>query len=166
MTFDLQRAKKMAPLALLVSGLMVALTVWTFVGVALPSIADIRAHAPSLRITSVAFLGPLGALLFLMLALTAIARAFYANRFALFAEKSFVWIGLVFIVLIPVFSVGGSFLQHHYLPKLGYHYCNKLSGNPALRFNDWVRDPAWCVYQKDHDWVREQAAAQGAAKSR
>ncbi len=74
------------------------------------------------------------------------------------------WIMLPAIALIPVFTLGGSFLQHRYLPKMGYYYCDQLSGNPTLWFNDWVRDPAWCVYKKDHAWVREQAAQQGLQK--
>ncbi len=164
MSFDVVRAKKMAPLVLAMSIAMTALGIWMFVGDALPTIDDIRARAPSVRITSGAFLGPAITLMFSAGILLAIARFFYANRLAGFAERLMLWIMLPTIFLIPVFSIGGSFLQRHYMPELGYHLCDKLSGNPTLWFNDWVRDPAWCVYKKDHAWVREQAAAQGVGK--
>jgi hypothetical protein len=164
MSLDLQRAKKFAPLGLVTSSLMVALGIWMFAGDALPSLADIRNRAPSVRVSSATFLGPMFALMFSALALLSIARFFYANRLARFAELAFVWIGLVCIALIPVITISGGFLQRHYMPQLGYHYCDQLSGNPTLWFNDWVRDPAWCVYKKNHAWVREQAAAQGGQK--
>jgi hypothetical protein len=164
MSFDIAKAKKMAPFVLVVSIAMTALGVWMFVGDALPSIGDIHARAPSVRITSVAFLGPAIALIFAAGILLAIARFFYAHRLASFAELFMLWTMLPTMFLIPVFFIGGSFLQRHYLPQMGYHYCDKLTGNPTLWFNDWVRDPAWCVYKKDRTWVREQAAQHGSAK--
>lgn len=164
MSLDLAKAKKMAPFGFVVFVALVAAGVWVFVSDALPSLADVYARAPSVRIRSAAFAGPLGALVFLSGASLAVARFFYASRLARFSEMAFLWIGLISIPLMLVVIVGGSFLQRHYMPQLGYHYCNKLSGNPTVWFNDWVRDPAWCVYKKDHAWVREQAAAKGAAK--
>jgi hypothetical protein len=166
MSFDVVRAKKMAPLGVAISLTTVAICIWIFVGDALPSIADILHRAPVVRIRSVSFLMPAGALMFLAIGAVAVARFLYAHHAAHSLEMVTLWISLPTVFLIPVFSIGGSFLQRHYMPQLGYHYCDQLSGNPTVWFNDWVRDPAWCVYKKDHAWVREQAAARDAAKSK
>ncbi len=161
---DAQSAKKMAPLGFVMFTAMAAICVWMFVGVALPSVVDIYDRAPSVRLGSIGFLMPMLALSSASIAAVAVARFFYADKLAHSLEMVMLWIMLPTVFLIPVFSIGGSFLQRHYMPQLGYYYCNKLSGNPTLWTNDWVRDPAWCVYKKDHAWVREQAAAQGAVK--
>jgi hypothetical protein len=164
MTFDYQKAKKWAPLGFILSIAIAALCVWMFVAIALASLNDIRSSAPVVRITSGAFVLPALALMFGSIAPLTVARFFYAHRLAHSLEMIMLWIMLPTVFLIPVFMIGGSFLQRHYMPPLGYYHCDKLSGNPSLLSNDWVRDPAWCVYKKTHEWVREQAAQQGAAK--
>jgi magnesium-transporting ATPase (P-type) len=160
MSFDAIKAKRIAPLVFILFAFMGIMCIWMFVGIALPSIADIRHSAPSVRITSGAFWTPTWGLACLSLAAAAIPRFFLATKLAERLEKIALWIVLPAVLLIPVFLIGGSLLQRHYMPHLGYHYCDQLSGNPTVWFNDWVRNPAWCVYGKRHEWVREQAARQ------
>lgn len=64
---------------------------------------------------------------------------------------------LVLFLVLPA----TRFLQDDYMSSIGYAECNVLKGNPTIWFNDWVKDPAWCVPGKDLEWVRHQASAQG-----
>lgn len=50
-----------------------------------------------------------------------------------------------------------TWAQYHFMPEWGYTQCNILKGHPTLWFNDWVRNPEWCVGGKDRDWVAQQA---------
>lgn len=49
------------------------------------------------------------------------------------------------------------FAQNQLMPKIGYTKCNILQDHPTIWFNDWVRNPAWCVAGKSREWIREQA---------
>lgn len=69
---------------------------------------------------------------------------------------------LVFLLVLPAIR----FLQDDYMSSIGYAECGALKGNPTIWFNDWVKNPAWCVQGKDLEWVRQQAAAQEAGASR
>ncbi|GKT21895.1 hypothetical protein [Acidovorax sp. SUPP3334] len=65
----------------------------------------------------------------------------------IFAAAAFMIVG------VPVLT----FLQYHYMPQLGYSKCNILRGHPNMWFNDWVKNPEWCVQGKDRAWVLQQA---------
>jgi hypothetical protein len=113
---------------------------------------------PSIRISSAAFIAILGVLLSVTFFALVVARWLRADALAVKVEVPLAWLSIVTIISVPLFSIGGSLLQHGLLPRYGYHYCNLLSGNPTVWFNDWVKNPEWCVRGKTHEWVREQAA--------
>ncbi|MDA8522858.1 hypothetical protein [Acidovorax sp. NCPPB 4044] len=65
-----------------------------------------------------------------------------------------IFIAAAFLILgVPLLT----FAQYQYMPRLGYSKCNELRGHPTLWFNDWVKNPEWCVRGKDRAWVLEQA---------
>jgi hypothetical protein len=59
--------------------------------------------------------------------------------------------------LLALVLTTSTFLQNHFMPRLGYSQCTELQGNPTLWFTDWVKHPAWCVSGKTLEWVTEQA---------
>ncbi|MDA8455154.1 hypothetical protein M4R22_10295 [Acidovorax sp. GBBC 3334] len=61
-----------------------------------------------------------------------------------------------FLVLVTVVPAS-PFLQNHFMPQMGYSKCNVLQGHPTIWFNDWIKEPAWCVDGKDRAWVLSQA---------
>lgn len=68
-----------------------------------------------------------------------------------------IFVAAVFMIVgVPALTL----LQYHYMPRLGYSKCNILRGHPNMWFNDWVRNPEWCVRGKDRAWVLEQAQRQ------
>ncbi len=158
MGVDVEKARKVAPFLMIVSMALAALSVFVFIDRAWIPLMAILDYQPSLRVTSGAFVAPLAALLFLVLFALALARLLRASAYADKAEVPLVWLCIATLIAVPVVSIGGSLLQHGLLPKYGYHYCNLLSGNPTVWFNDWVKNPEWCVRGKTHEWVREQAA--------
>jgi uncharacterized membrane protein len=159
---DVAKARKTAiwfvPLLLLVT----AGSVWgTFFGL-VPMIRDLAVQPASLRVGSLGFLQPVGMIMFLSILVLVFLRIRQFEKAANWVEKRVlipVVVGM--LILIPMLIIGGSLLQRHYLPKMGYHYCDKLSGGPSMWSNDWVKDPELCVYQKTHEWVREQAPRKG-----
>ena len=120
---------------------------------------DLVEQPASIRIGSLVFLQPVFAALRLCVFLLAFLRIKQIEKTANWVERCiFMPLLVLALILIPVLNVSGSLLQRHYLPRMGYHYCDKLSGNPTVWSNDWVKDPELCVYKKTHEWVREQAA--------
>jgi hypothetical protein len=156
--FDTERAKRMAPIGIAISLALIALFAFIFKVRGWDPLLEFLGGEASFRITSSAFVAPIAILFLLLILVVAIARLFSAHQFAAKVEIPLAWLSIATIIAIPVLSIGGSILQHGLLPRYGYHYCNLLSGNPTVWFNDWVRKPEWCVRGKTHDWVREQAA--------
>ncbi len=131
-----------------------------------PMIYDLVERPASLRVGSLAFLQPVGTAMCISILVLVFLRLRRLEKAANWVEERVLLPVVVLgLILIPVLSIGGSLLQRYYLPRMGYHYCDKLSGNPTVWSNDWVKDPELCVYKKTHEWVREQAAAKttGAA---
>ncbi|WP_139225636.1 hypothetical protein [Paracidovorax konjaci] len=119
---------------------------------------DIESGAPVVR-TSVVFPGFIVAMpLWILVPFISILKAIPVN-----------WRGIGFLVkllninifAIAVFMIVGmpilTLAQYHYMPKLGYSKCNELQGHPTMWFNDWVKNPEWCVRGKDRAWVLQQA---------
>jgi hypothetical protein len=156
--FDTERAKRMAPIGIAIGLAVIALSGFIFKVRGWDPLLELLAGEASFRITSVAFAAPLIATFFFFFFLLAIARMFRAHAVAAKLEVTLARVGIITLIALPVFSISGSLLQHGLLPKYGYHYCNLLSGNPTVWFNDWVKNPEWCVRGKTHEWVREQAA--------
>lgn len=156
-----QRAKQTAPWAVPMFAALAGLGAWVSIGDVIPTLRGLADQDPSLRIRSLSLLMPLFALFCLLTASLFPLRILQLDRAANVIEK--IWLALTATILlsIPVVSLGSSWLQRHYLPPLGYYYCDKLDGNPTVWFNDWVKNPAWCVYGKNHAWVRAQAKESG-----
>jgi hypothetical protein len=133
--------------------------VWVFIDDVPRMYAELWQQAPSLRIRPGSLLTPFGALVFFAMLVLTPLRIWKFQALGAWAEK-YLLIGslIAACVAIPIVLIGGHILQQTYLPEMGYTECSKLSGAPSTYFTDWVKDPAWCVYKKDHKWVREQAA--------
>jgi hypothetical protein len=154
---DGQKAREVAVWAVPMFLALAGLGLWVTVGDVVPTLRDLARQAPSLRLRSLSLLMPLFTLFCLLTAALFPLRILRMDRAAGRAQAAWLVLTAVLLALAPVVSLGSSWLQRHYLPPLGYHYCDKLDGNPTVWFNDWVKDPAWCVYGKDHAWVRAQA---------
>lgn len=125
------------------------------------AVDDLVNHAPIVRI-SVALLSTFVIVPLLILGLVVAILKCIPIR----------WEGMNFLVKLlninifvaAVFMIAGvpvlTFMQYHYMPQLGYSKCNILGGHPNMWFNDWVRNPEWCVRGKGRAWVLEQAQRQ------
>jgi hypothetical protein len=161
---DVQKAREVAVWAVPMFLALAGLGIWVSVDDVVPTLHDLARQAPSLRLRSLSLLMPLFALFCLLTGGLFPLRILRMDRAAGRVQKIWLVLTATLLALVPVVSLGSSWLQRHYLPQMGYHYCDKLSGNPTVWFSDWVKDPAWCVHGKDHTWVRAQAAALGAAQ--
>jgi hypothetical protein len=124
-----------------------------------PMIRDLADQPASLRIGPLSFLQPVGTVMCLSILVLLLLRIWRFEKAGTWVERRvLIPVVVVMLILIPVLIIGGSLLQRYYLPQMGYHYCDKLSGNPSTWFNDWVKDPELCVHKQTHEWVREQAA--------
>jgi hypothetical protein len=145
---------------------LLALFSWSFLAGVPRMYAELQQAAPSLSISTGLVLMPLFAFMVAAWIVMMPLRIWRLEKWANWFEKRIAIPSLVLCVIsIPIVLIGGRILQQTYLPQMGYSECNKLRGAPSVYFTDWVKDPAWCVYQKDHAWVREQAAKADAAKS-
>jgi hypothetical protein len=143
----------------------IALCVWGF-AIDVPRMyVELQQQAPSLRIRIGSLLMPFGAFMFCAILLLMPLRIFRIEKYAVWVEKYLLLGSLIALfIAAPTVLIGGHILQQAYLPDRGYTECNKLSGAPSAYFTDWVKNPAWCVYKKDHGWVREQAAKAEAVR--
>ncbi|WP_208908446.1 hypothetical protein [Paracidovorax avenae] len=129
------------------------------------SISDLINSAPTVRVsmaaTSVFFALPLALIMLLLSAFKGIPIKWRGVELLVNLLNINIFAAAVFIVIgVPMLT----FLQYHYLPKLGYSKCNELQGHPTMWFNDWVKNPEWCVRGKDRAWVLEQAQRQTAGQ--
>ena len=136
----------------------IGLLVWFVSAEMFPTVQDLAAHAPVLRIYSgsvmiptfvAAVLGTLAVLIF-----KAIPASECTVQKAQQMGMFLVWLNVPCVLFALLISRP---LQHHYLPKHGYTQCDQLQGNPTIWFTDWVKNPSWCVRGKDRKWVLEQA---------
>lgn len=165
---DIEKAKKTAVWAIPFFVLLTGGAVWGTYYLLVPMIRDLAEQPASLNIGPLGFLQPVFAAMCLSILALFFLRIYRFEKAANWVEKRIlVPVVVLGLILIPVLILGGSLLQRYYLPRMGYHYCDKLSGNPTVWSNDWVKDPELCVYKKTHEWVREQAAAKkGSAVGR
>lgn len=138
---------------------LIWLGAWSTIYGLVPMIRDIAEQQASLRIRSLGFLQPIGTVVALVTLVAVILRIWRFDKAVNWVERRImIPVVVIMLILIPVLIIGGSLLQRHYLPRMGYHYCDKLNDNPSVWFNDWVKDPELCISKKTHEWVREQAA--------
>lgn len=125
------------------------------------SINDLVNSSPAVRLsvaaTSVFFALPLALIMLLLSAFKGIPIKWSGVEFLVKLLNINVFAAALFMVVgVPVLTL----LQYHYMPKLGYSKCNELQGHPTMWFNDWIKNPEWCVRGKDRTWVLEQAQRQ------
>ncbi len=166
MTLDVEKMKRVVwwwlPLML---GLIVIGT-WIFLRDVPRMYFELQQQAPSLRLRLGTIWFPFVGLLLASFTVLMPLRIMNLEKWASNVEKYLVTASVVMCLSsLPIILIGGHILQQTHLPDRGYTECNKLSGAPSVYFTDWVKDPAWCVYKKDHKWVREQAAKADAEKA-
>lgn len=125
------------------------------------SINDLINFAPTVRLsvaaTSVFFALPLALIMLLLAAFKGIPIKWSRVDSLVNLLNINIFAAALFMVFgVPMLAL----LQYHYMPRLGYSKCNELQGHPTMWFNDWVRNPEWCVRGKDRAWVLEQAQRQ------
>ncbi|ABM33826.1 hypothetical protein QRO11_13860 [Paracidovorax citrulli] len=122
------------------------------------SINDLLNDSPVVRISvagsSVFFALPLALIMLVLAASKAIPIKWNGADFFVRLLNINIFVAGAFMVIgMPALTLA----QYHYLPTLGYSKCNELRGHPTMWFNDWVKNPEWCVHGKDRAWVMEQA---------
>ncbi len=159
MSLDIAEMKRMVWWGLPLMCFTIALCVWGFMTTVPTTYVDLQQRAPGLRFSPVALLMPFFALMCAGMILIMPLRIWRIEKFASWVKKYLV-IGplIAFFIGLPTVFIGGEILQQTYLPEMGYTECNQLRGARSTLSTDWVKDPAWCVRNKDHAWVREQAA--------
>lgn len=115
--------------------------------------------APVLRLSGAIFCGPIILPLLLWLFVYYLLRLSKAEHMASRLNKHTGTIAAFTIIPGLVGILVQAPLVRIVMPMYGYSICHKLDGGLSLWHNDWVRDPAWCVRGKSHEWVFEQATA-------
>ena len=156
MTYDINAVRKAMiwaiPLFLccILLGVFLSNIAWT-------SFIEIQSLAPLVRIRFGSIIGPAMILMMASAVVGGCARAIPLKRTFALAERAAV-ITTVFGMLTMVFAlVAGRPIQSHFMPQYGYSRCSVLQGNPTVWFQDWVRNPEWCVSGKSREWVTKQA---------
>jgi heme A synthase len=118
-----------------------------------------------LHIQSGVVILPLISITMMLLLALDIARCIPCDSLADKLEIWFMRLLFATLILIPFVLIGGTLIQNHYLPKMGYSKCTDLMHNRSMLANYWIKPTDLCVSGKTVDWVREQAAkrASGAA---
>lgn len=102
-------------------------------------------------------------IILVVMTLSALSAVPAAPKFSALLGRTLNWLAVVAAVTLLVVMPLLSLMQHHVMPSRGYSKCELLAGQPTLYFNDWVKNPLWCVRGKDLDWVRSQAAASASS---
>ena len=129
-------------------------------------IARAQLRAPVVRIGVAAFTGPTFVLMMSSILIAGCARAIPLKKTFDLAERAAVVTTILGLVVMAFVTVAGRPIQSHFMPQYGYSRCSVLQGNPTVWFQDWVRNPEWCVKGKSREWVAEQAvrSTQGEKK--
>ncbi|WP_152643543.1 hypothetical protein [Paracidovorax citrulli] len=130
-----------------------------FIGIPeiIQTITDLRENSPVVRISVAALSLVIFIPLILIMMPLSILKAIPVRwgvgflvrflNFGIFAAAAFMVFGMPLLTLA----------QYSYMPKLGYSKCNGLRGHPTMWFNDWIKNPEWCVPGKDRAWILDQA---------
>jgi len=137
---------------------VIALGVWVINVDFIPSIKDLFALSPTVRVTAGEVVFPFFVLFLATMFPISIMRAVpvderYVKPFESFAKMT-AYIMFASVAFSAVVGIG----QYYLMPSLGYSQCNILKGHPTLYFSDWVKDANLCIKGKTREWVREQAA--------
>lgn len=155
-----RQARKILPLYVPASLALLGALAFSVIPNLLSTVNDLIAKAPVVRI---GWADPLALVVFpllLILLVSLVLKAIPAgSRFQPALVRSLLGLLIAGAVLLLVVLPAARFAQSRYMTELGYSSCNALQGNPTIWFQDWVRDPAWCVKGKTKKWVREQAAS-------
>ena len=161
---DLQRLRRATVWGVPFLLLTIVFIIWVFVNDVPSTINDLKNSAPSLRIAPLGLMMPIFTLLLTSLLVLIPLRLMQLEKAGAIAEKIMIAFLVILLFMAPILMIGGSLLQNHYLPDMGYHRCDELPFSRSIYSDHWVKDPKWCVRGKGHDWVREQAAKEQAAK--
>ncbi len=139
---------------------MLGVLAFSFIPNLWSTLNDLIAGAPVVRI---GWADPLALVVFPLLLILLVSLVLKAiplgHRFQPALVRSLLGLLIAGVVLLVAVLPAARFAQSGYMTGLGYSACNALQGNPSLWFQDWVKDPAWCVSGKTPAWVREQAAS-------
>jgi len=122
-------------------------------------IRDVRAGEPIVSVWPTIATPIPAALLFLTAVIVGVFRAIPWPQASDYVQRVLVWLLWPFLVAMAFDVIGVRPLASYYMPKHGYHRCERFELGATRRwFTDWVKDPKWCVPGKGPDWVKEQAA--------
>lgn len=155
---SVRQARKALPIFAPMAVLLLVGTWFQFLPELAATARDLLNRAPAIRI---GWADPLALIVFPLLLLVLVALVLKALPAAPAAVRLLVRAihGLLIAGVVVLFVVlpAGRYIQGVYMPQAGYFRCDELKGHPTIWFNDWLRDPAWCVSGKDRPWVLEQA---------
>jgi hypothetical protein len=139
-----------------------ALSGWVIVDYLIPTLASLISLDPVIRIGVAALLLPfLGAITFLAGLIFILKAIPLGQTLVRKLVKGLNYLVLTSAVVLVFALPAALFSQHHFMPKLSYTECDLLKDKPGLWFNDWVKNPDWCVKGKTREWVNEQARLTG-----
>lgn len=158
MISDPREIRKVLPIGLPSAVVVLAMSYLLTFQVLVPMVFDLQSQSPMIRIYAGAVIGPFIAPLALMMLIVVPMKAVpIFETFTKKTEKPFNVLVLINGIVLMLVLTTSTFLQSHYMPKLGYTHCDLLQGNPTLWSTDWVKNPDWCVKGKTREWVNEQA---------
>lgn len=160
---EIIRLRKFLPIFLPTAALMTAVCIFSIIPNITDAYHDIVNRSPIIRITIgyvlVIPVLPLMLLTSVVLVMKSVSIDGLILNALIKIINYLVFISALFLlILVPA----GKYYEYLYLEGIGYHQCNQLRGRPTMWFNDWVKNPEWCVRGKDRAWVLEQAQLQAA----
>ena len=122
------------------------------------TVNDLRSLAPSIRLRPAIAVAPITILFMVLVLVFGVFKAIPSPIAASRSQYFMLRVLALNVVLMVVVLLFARPFQDSQMPKLGYTSCDLLQGNPTVWFQDWVRNPEWCVSGKSREWVAEQAA--------
>lgn len=162
---EVLRIRKFLPIFLPAAALMVAVCVFSIIPDMAGTYHDIVNRSPIIRIAiGYALVMPVLPLL-LVTSAALVMKVVHINGLILNAATRIVNCLVIISALFLFIAIpAGKYYESYYLEGIGYSRCSELRGHPSMWFNDWVKNPEWCVRGKDRTWVLEQAQQQAAGR--
>ncbi len=163
MTSDPREIRKILPIGIPSALALLAFGYLLTFHILVPTLAALNSPPPVLRIYAGALLGPFILPLALMLLVVPPMKAVPVfESFTKKTEKPFNWLVLANAAALVLVLATSTFLQHRFMPRLGYAECTELQGNPSFWFTDWAKSPEFCVAGKTPEWVNGRQRQSGA----
>ncbi|WP_152034145.1 hypothetical protein [Paracidovorax avenae] len=162
---EIARLRKFLPIFLLLSALITAVCVFSIIPDIGETFNSISAKEPIIRVAvGYVLVMPVLPLMLVTSAVLVIKSIPYNGVILIYLIKilnCLVFASALFIIfIIPA----ATWYQYRYLESIGYSRCSEIQGRNTMWFNDWIRNPEWCVRGKDRAWVLEQAQKQAVQK--